>query len=76
MQDKLANELKTRGWSAEKLASAIQDRQCAISASTVRAWLEGRAMPNAANACAIADVFGWTLEELSAATGATTKRAA
>jgi ribosome-binding protein aMBF1 (putative translation factor) len=60
MQEEIRKEMAARGLTSAGLSAAMQQYGGNASAEAVRAWTNGRAMPNFKNACALAEVFGWS----------------
>lgn len=67
----LKSEMEKRGMTPERLAAEMQGRGAQIGSSTVRAWLDGRAVPGFRNACILSDLMGWSREEMFEAAGYT-----
>jgi ribosome-binding protein aMBF1 (putative translation factor) len=64
MQEEIKAEMQQRGMTSEMLATALRARNAHVTAEAVRAWCQGRAMPNYSNACAMAEVFGWSRDRM------------
>lgn len=69
MHEKITERMRELGWSAERMAHEMQVRGVYVTAETVRSWMTGRRNPNYRNGCAIADVLGWSREEMMDAAG-------
>lgn len=69
MHHKLRERMGELGWTPERLAAEMQSRGQTVGYSTVRAWMAGKRSPNFRNACVIADLMGWSREEMFEAAG-------
>jgi transcriptional regulator with XRE-family HTH domain len=56
--------LKAKGWTSERLAVELQQRNTPVSIQTIGAWRSGRRTPSGTSAVALADALGCTTDAI------------